>query len=522
MNRTCCFKEKKRHRERKMTMETLMKLACLVLALLMLCGVAVAEDKDTLVWAMSADPASLDPMNTASMNTFTITYALYDCLTISDGNGGYKPYLADDVVMSDDGLTYTVTFTKDVSFHDGSKMTVEDIKYSLDRTIAAGWAFDMTSCIEEVVVVDDHTVEIRLNTPFGGMMGSLASPFFAIMSKEYCESKGNDAMKREPMGSGAYKLVEWVSGDHILLEANEDYFAGAPAIKNIYCKPITDKNTGLIALENGEINTFMNVNTSDIPAVEADDNLSFYACDSASVLSLNMNVEDPILSNELVRKAICSAINKNDIILGALDGMGTAANSPIPTVCAGYSAETPSYTYDVQQAKDLLAQAGYPNGLTLKLCIKEDSTYQKVATIIQAELKMIGIDVEIELMEGGAYTNAVYSNGDYQMTVGSWSAMFLDAYSVMYSQFHKDCYGGTGNITHVTTDELSDLLDAAAKVNDDEKVAAYDAVCANIVEHAYQMPLVYQQTTITATKDVQGLDASPLGCYMLKDLSFGE
>ena len=96
-----------------------MKLACLVLALLMLCGVAVAEDKDTLVWAMSADPASLDPMNTASMNTFTITYALYDCLTISDGNGGYKPYLADDVVMSDDGLTYTVTFTKDVSFHDG-------------------------------------------------------------------------------------------------------------------------------------------------------------------------------------------------------------------------------------------------------------------------------------------------------------------------------------------------------------------------------------------------------------------
>lgn len=109
------------------------------------------------------------------------------------------------------------------------------------------------------------------------MMGSLASPFFAIMSKEYCESKGNDAMKREPMGSGAYKLVEWVSGDHILLEANEDYFAGVPAIKNIYCKPITDKNTGLIALENGEINTFMNVNTSDIPAVEADDNLSFYA-----------------------------------------------------------------------------------------------------------------------------------------------------------------------------------------------------------------------------------------------------
>ena len=123
-------------------------------------------------------------------------------------------------------------------------------------------------------------------------------------------------------------------------------------------------------------------------------------------------------------------------------------------------------------------------------------------------------------MEGGAYTTADYSNGDYQMTISSWSAMFLDAYSVMYSQFHKDCYGGTGNITHVVTEELSGLLDAAAKASEADKVAAYDAVCADILEHAYQLPLVYQQTTISATKDLKGLEASPLGCYMLKDLYF--
>lgn len=501
-------------------MKNLTKLLCMVMVFaLALLGTAAA-DSDTLVWAMSSDPSSLDPMNTANMNTFTITYALYDCLTISDGKGGYVPYLADDVTVSDDGLVYTVTFNKEVRFHDGTQMTVEDIKYSIDRTIAAGWAFDMTLCIDEVVIVDDHTVEIRLNTPFGGMMGSLASPFFSIMSKAYCESVDGDTIKRQPMGSGAYKLVEWVSGDHITLAANEDYFAGAPAIKNIIAKPITDKNTGLIALQNGEINTFMNVNPSDIATVQADENLSFYACDSASVLSLNMNVEDPILSNELVRKAICMAINKDDIIIGALEGMGTAANSPIPTVCAGYSPDTPNFTCDFAAAKDLLAQAGYPDGLTLKLSLKEDNTYQKIAVIIQAELSMIGIKVDIEPMEGGAYTTAIYSNGDYQMTIGSWAAMFLDAYSVMYSQFHKDCYGGTGNITHVVTDELSGLLDAAAKADDANKVAAYDAVCANIVEHAYHMPLVYQQTTISATRNVGGLAASPLGCYMLKDLYF--
>ena len=500
----------------------LMRALVALMAVLMLAtGCALAEaPHDTLVWAMSAEPASLDPMNTASMNTFTITYALYDCLTISDGNGGYKPYLADEITVSEDGLIYTVKLTKDVYFQDGYKLTVEDIKYSLDRTIAAGWAFDMTLCIDEVAVIDESTVEIRLNTPFGGMMGSLASPFFSIMSKAYCESVGNDAIKRQPMGTGAYKLTEWASGDHMTLEANENYFAGAPAIKTIICKPISDKNTGMIALQNGEIDTFMNVNPTDIPAVEADENLVVYACDAASVLSLNMNIEDPVLSNEKVRQAICMAINKDDIIIGALEGRGTPANSAIPTVCAGYSSETPGTTFDMARAKELLAVAGYPDGVSLKLCLKEDTTNQKVATVIQAYLSMIGIQVEIELMEGGAYTTAVYANGDYQMTIGSWSAMFLDAYSVMYSQFHKDCYGGTGNITHVVDDELSGLLEAAAKATDDNKVAAYDAVCANILEHAYQLPLVYQQTTITATKELKGLDASPLGCYMLKDLSF--
>ena len=202
----------------------LRSLVALMAVLLLATGCALADaPRDTLVWAMSAEPASLDPMNTASMNTFTITYALYDCLTISDGNGGYKPYLADEITVSEDGLVYTVKLTKDVYFQDGSKLTVEDIKYSLDRTIAAGWAFDMTLCIDEVAVIDDTTVEIRLNTPFGGMMGSLASPFFSIMSKAYCESVGNDAIKRQPMGTGAYKLTEWASGDRELLRRRALY-----------------------------------------------------------------------------------------------------------------------------------------------------------------------------------------------------------------------------------------------------------------------------------------------------------
>lgn len=476
--------------------------------------------RTSLVYGMSAEPTTLDPMNIASMNVFTITYALYDTLTVSDGNGGYTPYLCDDIQVSEDGLTYTITLDKEVKFQDGSLLTPEDIVFSIERTIAAGWAADMTRYIESVEATDEHTVVMTLSSPFNGMMGSLASPFFSIMSKAYCEAHTDDELKRAPMGTGAYKLAEWVSGDHITLEANEDYFAGAPAIKTITLRPYTDKNTGLIALEAGEIDVFLNVNPSDITTVQSNEDLNFYSCDSAAVLSLDINVEDEILSNELVRKAIFSAINKDDIIAGALEGYGTPANSAIPTVCDGYSADTPGSTYDPEAAKEYLKEAGYEDGLSLTLSLKEDNTNQKVAQIIKSQLAEVGIDVTIDIMESGAWTTQVYTNGDYQLTIGAWYAMFLDAYSVMYSQFHKDCYGGTGNITHVTTDELSGLLDSAASASEDEKVAAYDAVSANILEHAYQLPLVYQETTITTTASLKGVEANPLGVYMLKDFYF--
>ncbi len=483
-------------------------------------GDQAATIKTDLVYGMASEPTSLDPHTIASMNAFTVTYSVYDTLTADDGNGGYMPHLASDVTVSEDGLLYTITLDKEVYFQDGTQLTTEDIAFSLNRTIAAGWAFDMTLAIEEVVLVDDKTVEIRLHTPFGGMMGSLASPFFSIMSKNYVETNGDDYIKRNPMGTGAYKLVEWVSGDSIVFESHEEYFMGAPAIKDLTFKPIVDKNTALIALENGDIDVYLNINATDIPLVEANEDLAIDATDVSAVTSLNMNVEDEILSDVLVRQAIYSAINKDDIIAVAISGRGTPANSAIPTVCAGYSADMPGSVYDPDAAKDYLAQAGYADGLTLTLRIAEDNTDQKIAQVIQSQLGEVGINVEIDMMEAGAYNNAIYTNGDYQLNVGSWSAMFLDAYSLMYSQFHKDCYGPTGNITHVVSDELSSLLDAAAMADDATKVEAYEAVTQNILDNAYQLPLIYEDTTIVYNADLKGVEAKPMGVYFVKDWSF--
>lgn len=505
----------------------LIMVMAMLLATLTGCGgdsdpAADNEGRTDLVYALSEEPYKLDPMAMAQMSAFTVTYAIYDNLVEENENGEFVPCLAEDVDVSDDGLVYTFALRQDVKFHDGSQMTADDVVFSLNRTIEKGWAFDMTAFIDTVEKVDEFTVKMTLNTPFGGMMGSLASPFFAIMSKAYLEENGDDIAEREPMGTGAYKFVEWESGDHITLEANEDYFQGAPAIKNVTFKPIVDKNTGLISLQTGESDVYLNINATDIPEVEDDDTLAFYSTDLAAVLSLNMNIEVEPLDNADVRRAISYAINPQDIIDGALEGEGTAANSPISPTCDGYSTNVTGYEYNPDKAIELLEGAGYneSNPLKLTIKIKENSKTRKVAQVVQNSLGKANIQVEIDEMEAGAYTTDIYANGTYELSIGSWVAMFPDAYSLLYCQFHKDCYGGTGNITHVMSDELSSMLEEAATKSGDEKTAAYDEVAQLIQDEAYIVSMVYEPTTITTAAGLKGVQADTLGLYRIKRWSW--
>ena len=293
----------------------------------------------------------------------------------------------------------------------------------------------------------------------------------------------------------------------------------APAIKTVNFKPITDKNTGLVALQAGETDAFLNVNNSDIETVKGDENLAFYSTDLAAVLSLNMNIEDKALSDVKVRQAINYAISRENIITGSLEGNGTPANSAISPTCDGYSDKVTGYDQDIEKAKALLKEAGQEN-LKLKMKIKEDAKLQSVAQVIQNDLKSAGIEMEIEIMEAGAYTTDVYSKGDYQVTLSSWCAMFTDAYSLLYSQFHKDCYGGTGNITHVVSDELSGKLEDAAMKTGDEKLAAYEDVAQYISDQAYVASLVFEPTTITTNANLKGVEADALGIYKIKRMSW--
>lgn len=496
-------------------------LLVLVLAMVMLaltaCGGNNTESKRTdLNFAIASEPNSLDPMAIAMMSTFTVTDSIYDNLVEESDNGKYRGALAESYDISKDGKTYTFHLRKGVKFHDGSTMTADDVVFSINRTIKKGWAFDMTAAIKNVEKVDANTVRLNLTKPFGGMLGSLASPYFSVMSKNYLKEHGDKVAERKPMGTGAYKFVEWKNGDHITVEANKNYWGGAPKIKTVTFKPITDKNTGLVALQGNETDAYLNVNYSDIDSIKHDDKLEIKQTDAASVLSINMNIERKPFNNLKVRQAINYAINKENIISGALEGNGKEANSAISPTCEGYSKDVMAYKYNPEKAKALL-KAAKVDGLKVTIKIKEDTKVQKVAQVVQSQLKAVGIQAKIEIMEAGAYTTDVYTNGNYQMTITSWTAMFTDAYSLLYSQFHKDCYGPTGNITHVRSDKLSDMLDSAAEKSGSAKEDAYKKVAQYINDSAYVVPMVYEPTTITTNASLKGVKANPLGVYKIKE-----
>ena len=502
----------------------LMKAIGLALAVVLILGIAACSpkdpetNKDTLIFGVAREPSGLDPHQLAETIAFNVTCAIYDCLVKDNGSGEYVPHLAESVDVSDDGMTYTFKLRQGVEFSNGTPVTPEDVKFSLDRTKAKGWAFDMTRYIDEVEVVGDDTVVVYLNAPFNGLLGSLASPYFSIMSKAYVEEVGDDMIKRQPIGSGPFILSDWVSGDHLELVANENYFDEKPFLKKVIYKVVSDKSTAVMALESGELDLYDDVDVNDIAMIKANPDLQFQSTPKAGVLTMCINNEVEPLNDIRVRQAIAYALNRDDIVTGVYQGYSQAADSPIPPSCEGYSTNVKQFERDIQKAKDLLAEAGYPNGLTITMSIQ--APYRPMAEVIQANLKEVGITLKIDILEPSAFSSTVYAEGNYEVCIRGWIAMFPDAYSMLYCQYHEDCYGPTGNISHIRDKVLNQLLDNAAVTSAEDKVAAYDEVVAHIRDNAYEMPLVVNFNNVAANAKLKGLHVPPIGIYDMTKLYF--
>ena len=375
--------------------------------------------KTDLTMGIVLEPPHLDPTGGAAAAIDEVVYAnVFEGLTRIDRNGEVKPALARSWTISDDGLTYTFTLNDGVKFHDGSDMTAEDVKFSLDRAMAE----DSTNAqkalfepIESVAVTNPSTVVVTLKRPTGHFLFNLGWGDAVIVAPE--TAADNNA---NPVGTGPFKFGEWVPGDQITLEKNTDYWGKPAALDKATFKIIPDPAAATAALMAGDVDAFGNFPAPEaVPQFQADSRFTVAVGSTEGETILSTNNGKPPFDNLKVRQAMAHAIDRQAIIDGAMFGLGTPIGSHFAPHHPAYVDLTGTYPYDLDKAKELLTEAGYPDGFEATLKLPPPTYARRGGEIIADQLGKVGIKLEIIPVEWAQWLEQAFKGKDYDLTIVS-------------------------------------------------------------------------------------------------------
>ena len=389
-----------------------------VLALIASFGTASAAETDITI-GMQLEPPHLDPTSAAAGAIDNVVYSnIFEGLTRFMGDGSVVPGLAKSWDISDDGLRYTFHLRGNVQFHDGTAMDAADVKFSLDRARAE----DSTNAqkalfagIADVAVIDPLTVALTLEAPNGNMLFNLAWGDAVIVAPETIET-----IKSNPVGTGAFRFVNWVQGDRIDLARNGDYWGTAPALEAATFKFISDPTAAFAAMMSEDIDAFQTFPAPEnLPQFDADPRFKLLIGSTEGETILSTNNKMPPFDNELVRQALAHAIDRQAIIDGAMFGYGTPIGSHFAPHNPAYIDLTGNSAYDPAKAKALLVEAGFADGFTTTLKLPPPSYARRGGEIIAAQLRAVGINAEISNLEWAQWLEQVFRGKDYGLTIVS-------------------------------------------------------------------------------------------------------
>ena len=404
------------------------------------------------------EPPVLDPTANPAAAISEMLYGnVYEGLVRFAADGGVQPMLALSWDIADNGLTYVFHLKNGVRFHDGAAFDAAAAKFSLDRILAPGSINPQRSrlrSIRAVEVVDPATLRLVLSRRSGGLLQSLAFGSAAMVSP----ASANNAV--QPIGTGPFRFLRWRRGDSVTLERNPDYQGPPAALAQVTFKFITDPTAAFAALMAGDVDAFANYPAPESFAQFAVDRrfkVFTGATEMETVLGLNERVAP--LGNVLVRRAISHALDRRAIIDGAMFGYGTPIGSHFPPGNPAYVDLTGLYPHDTSKAKELLAQAGYPDGFSLTLKLPPPSYARRSGEIVAAQLGQIGIRVKIENLEWAQWLDQVYTRHDFDMSiVGHAEPLDYDIYA------RDDYYFGYSNPEFkALIAALDDSVDPAAR-----------------------------------------------------------
>lgn len=394
-----------------------------LLAATFLAGAVQAQQTDLTI-ALQLEPPHLDPTSAAAGAIDSVLYTnVFEGLTKFTETGAVVPGLASRWDISDDGLTYTFHLTSGVTFHDGTTMDAEDVKFSLDRARAddsANAQKALFAGISDVTVVDPQTVKVTLSSPDGNFLFNMAWGDAVIVAAESIEG-----IKQTPIGTGPFKFDQWVQGDRIELSQNDAYWGTKPALTKATFKFISDPTAAFAAMMAQDVDAFAGFPAPEnLPMFEADPRFKVLVGSTEGETILSTNNKMPPLDNVLVREAISHAIDRQAIIDGAMFGLGTPIGTHFAPHNPAYVDLTGKSAYDPARAKELLAEAGLPDGFTTTLKLPPPSYARRGGEIIAAQLREVGIETEISNLEWAQWLEEVFRGKDFGLTIVSHTEPF--------------------------------------------------------------------------------------------------
>ncbi len=501
----------------------MLKRSVLFMSLLVMISCAQSEDltkKDLLKIGIPTEAVTLYPYGSNDTATARMTVNIFDRLIEVDSNGDFQPGLAESWEM-ETPTTVKLNLRSNVTFHNGAPFTAEDVVFSITKMIAAPEIEHISSPIKSAEILDAYTVLVHLNKPFAPILAHFAHVTMAIMSKEYTENAGDD-IDQKPVGTGPYKLKTWNRGQNLLLEANTEYWGGAPKIANLEFRVIPEAAARTIALETGDIDIAYDIDAVDRDRVNDSSDLRLIEKPVARIEYLGFNIEkgkNPIWRDKRVREAVALAIDVDGIINSVLFGTGTPADSLLyKTVIGHYEGLTPR-TRDLKRAKELLVEAGVTPGTKVRMWTSEGQR-QKILEIVQANLREIGIDASIEVYEWARFLDST-GKGDHDMFVLGWTTVTGDADYGIYNLVHTDAFGPAGNRTFYSNIEVDNLLDSArVELDPVKRVNMYKQIQEILYEDLPFIPLFYKLANVGTSKTVKGFEFDPSESHRLNTVYF--
>ena len=470
--------------------------------------------KDTVTKRKLSDQTTYDPYKTADQNMWEDLYGIYDQLFREEPDGSFVPNLVSEYSFSEDGTELTMTLLDGVKFHNGETMTADDVVFSLNTSIASSFTSKFTSVMDHAEKVDDKTVKLVLKHAYEPIIGCLVNAVTSIVPKAAYEADP-DSFATKPIGSGPYTLGEIVKGEKYVYEAFPDYFRGEAAIKTVIARVIPDGNAALMALESGELDVMQpQQDYSDRKAIEENPNLEYYTAPQACSFLIGFNNAKGIFADKRMREAVAIAVDKEEIALGATNGYATPTDVGITPLCPQVPKDFKGLERDVERAKELVAEAGYPDGVDVTMRIIGATNYSKPAEIVQAQLKEIGINVSIEAMERASWFDICYTGGDFEITIYANPVQIVDADFGAYPFMHSSEANGGNNYMSINIPELDELLDKARlSMDEEERKELYARVCEIVRDESLFVPLYTGERTYAGHKGLKGVHADPMVRY---------